>query len=173
MIRGLTSGVYQALVLEETWVDYTALNHPGCQLQSVGSTFATFSQALAFPADFDDTAIQAWSRCSTAARSVTLSCILRCGLLGIARSIHPAAAAAAVCKNASNCKCDSHPNDQPSSCAEPLQTPLDSGTLTIAAMQGYRSAAARVCSSGQAAQHMDDQCRQRQLPAQHLERQFR
>jgi hypothetical protein len=42
--------------------DTASRDRGGCTLYSVGDAFMSFNQALAFPFDFDDEAIQAWSR---------------------------------------------------------------------------------------------------------------
>jgi hypothetical protein len=68
MLEDVRSGRYQALVLDAPFIRDTASHDGGgCSLYSVGESFMSFNQAIAFPADFDDTALQAWSRCGTAA----------------------------------------------------------------------------------------------------------
>ena len=61
-IADLKSGHYDALLLDDSFLGYTALYDPNCQLYTVGQAFETFSLAMGFPSDFDDEAVKAWSR---------------------------------------------------------------------------------------------------------------
>jgi hypothetical protein len=55
---------HQALVLDAPWLKYIASNDKGnCSLFTVGESFESVNQALAFPSDFDDEALKTWSRC--------------------------------------------------------------------------------------------------------------
>jgi hypothetical protein len=47
---------------DNSFLGYTALFDPKCELYTVGRPFETFSLSMGFPLDFDNEAIKAWSR---------------------------------------------------------------------------------------------------------------
>ncbi|WIA44152.1 hypothetical protein OEZ86_010489 [Tetradesmus obliquus] len=57
MVADLRAGTYDALVLDAPVLEYTVGTNPDCDLFTVGEPFETFSLALAFPADFNDSTV--------------------------------------------------------------------------------------------------------------------
>lgn len=57
MIADLHSGKYDALVLDSPVLEYTVGTNEACDLFTVGEPFETFSLALAFPSDYNDSQV--------------------------------------------------------------------------------------------------------------------